>query len=353
MDKRDEVEVSQEDISKDIESSEGIVELQQLRELDQEDHNYEDEVTEKSNDELIDEAREMVTKSDNDVRDCMDILNDDLEAYESRKAKLINGNVDITESLLNEIEFEPEPINDIGKDSLQFANKEPIKPMRIKTLSSAKFSSFLLAIIFGLASVVGWVYIATEKLGVTLDISKMPSDEIKNQILSWIGGGMTGGEGTPLYGLVILVVTALIVMWIVYAVRVSMRFAKNRKIAHQVNEDAKFYCTKKEECQREMEKISEHIHKVIKILDNYDVLFEEQNAKIKRIIYIEGRLPFHEYHQLSKDYMNETGRLIDSLNRLISTQMADEEDGSLSIEAIETLEDVTKIQEKYIEKLYQ
>jgi len=352
MDKRDEAEV-QEELSIDIDDSKEIVEKEQSVEVGQEDHNHKDEVTQKSNDELIDEARAMVTKSDSEVRDCMDILNDDLEAYESKKSKLINGNIAIAESLLNDIEFEPEPIKDIGKDGLQFRDKEPIKPMHIKSLSSGKFSSFILAIIFGLASVAGWVYLATQKLGITLDPSKMPSDETKNQILSWIGGSVTGGEGVPLYGLAILATTAIIVMWIIYAIRVSMRSTKNKKIAHQVNEDAKFYCTKKEECKREMEKVSEHLHKVIKVLDKYDVLFEEQNAKIKRIIYIEGKLPFHEYHQISKDHMNETGRLIDSLNRLISTQMADEAGSSLSIEAIEALEDATKNQDQYIEKLYQ
>lgn len=311
------------------------------------------EIHAKSSDELIDEARSMVHESDSVVKDCMSILDDDINAFDSKKSKLLHGNVQRIESLLDEVGFEPEEMEVTDVDSSKFGGDNVVQPMYVRSLSSGKLSSFILALIFGIASIAGWVYVASKKLGLALDLSTKPTEEVQTQILSWIGGGITGGEGNPLVGMAILGLTAIVVIWIVYALRVSMRASKNLKIAQQVNKDAKFYCTKKEECKKELGKVSNHIHDIMKVLDTYDILFEEQSSKIKRIIHIEGKLPFHEYHQKSKDEMNEVGRLANSLNTLLATPMADEVDGSLSRESKEALTEAINAQKVFVDKLYQ
>lgn len=50
--------------------------------------------------------------------------------------------------------------------------------------------------------------------------------------------------------------------------------------------------------------------------------------------------------------MNYAGRLADGLSTLISTPMADEKSGALSVEAREALADTIKIQEQSIERFY-
>ncbi len=307
--------------------------------------------TKKSSDDLIDEARAMVEASDSDTRDCMQILEEDIKAFEERKSQLLHGTANTIEKLLDEVGFEPEEIADIGEDGIDFGKEERVKPMRVKSLSSAKFSSFLLGLIVACLSVVAWVYVATEKLGMTLDVSKVPTPEVQEKIFTWIGGGITGGDGNPLYGLIIVGLTAIISMWAVYSMRVYLRSVSNKKHAEKVIEDAKFYCTEKEECKKEMESISEHIHTTIKVIDTYDVLFEEQNAKIRRIVHLEGKLPFHEYHQRSKDEMNQAGVIVDSLSQLLATAMSDEH-GSLSEEAKESLSEAIVIQQRYIDRFY-
>jgi len=281
----------------------------------------------------------------------MSILDDDINAFDSKKSKLLHGNVQIVESLLNEVGFEPEEIEVTDVDSSKFGGDNAAQPMHVKSLSSGKFSSLLLAIVFAVASVVAWVYFATEKLGLTLDLHKVPTPEVQSQILSWIGGGIIGGQGNPLIGMAILGLSAILVMWIVYALRVSMRANKNLKIAQQVNKDAKFYCTKKEECKKEMEKVSSHIHKVIASLHTYDIYFDELNATMERIIYLEGKIPFNEYHSKSKEEMKGATILVNSLNELISTPMAGE-NGSLSKESSKVLERSNRTLEHYREKLY-
>lgn len=309
------------------------------------------ESSEKKANQLIDEARDMVNQSDLEVKDCMEILDEDIDAYEEAKSALTGGSLREHEALLSEVGFEPEEAHDAGEEGVKFGSEDPIKPMMVKDLSSGKFGAFILALIAGLAVIAGWAYVATEKLGMTLNVSKVPSQEAQNKILAWIGGGMTGGEGNPMVGMVILGVSALIAMWAVYSFRVYLKEANNQKLAQQVNEDAKFYCTQKEECKKEMEKVSKHIHKVVGSLHTYDVFFDELNAKMKRVLHLEGKLPFNEYHPKSKEEMKGATVLINSVNELISTPMAGE-NGSLSEEGKKVLERSNRTLELYREKLY-
>ena len=308
--------------------------------------------SEKSAEALIEEAREMVQQSDSIVKDCMEILDEDIEAYEEEKERIINGSLNTAETLLEEIGFEPEAIEDLGEEHLQFENEEPIEPMEVKNLSSGKFSGFILGLIAGLAVALAWIYAATEKLGVTLDVTKIPSREIQDKLLSWIGGGITGGEGNPIVGIAILAVSALIAMVVVYKIRVYLREVHNKHLAEQINEEAKFYCTKKEECKKEMEKVSEHIHRVIDSLKTYDIFFDELNAKIKRILHLEGKVSFNEYHPKSKGEIERTNTLIDHFRELVMTPMAGD-NGALSDEAKKALKRSNRALEIYREELYQ
>ena len=329
-----------------------VPEVDHKEESSVEPESHSPETSVKNADQLIDEAREMVYQSDAEVKDCMEILDEDIDAFEEAKSALVEGNLRKNEALLAEVGFEPEEIIDAGEESVKFGTEEPIKPMQVKNLSSGKFGAFILALIAGLAVIAGWIFVATEKLGMTLNLDRVPSQEVQNKLLAWIGGGMTGGEGNPMVGMVILGLSTLIAMWAVYSLRVYLREAHNQKLAQQVNEEAKFYCTKKEECKKEMEKVSEHIHKVIGSLHTYDVFFDELNAKMRRVLHLEGKLPFNEYHPKSKEEMKSATVLINSLNELVSTPMAGE-NGSLSEEGKKVLERSNRTLELYREKLYQ
>ena len=337
-----------------IEDTEEQKEAEKTESLEAEEietSNEPSEVSGKSTEELIEEARTIVNQSDSEVKDCMQILDEDIRKYEQARAALFESSAKETEKLLEAVGFEPEKMDESGEEELKFSGSDPVAPMQVKDLSSGKLGAFVLALIAGFAVVLAWIYVASEKLGMTLDLSKLPSEEVRNKLLSWIGGGITGGEGNPVVGIAILSISALVVMWAVYSLKVFLRKNKNLKIAQEINEEAKFYCTKKEECKKEMDKISAHIHEVIAALDTYNVFLNEENAKMRRILYVEGELPFDEYHQKSKEEMENTNLLINSLNALVTTPMAGA-NGSLSQEGKHILEKAKGALQRFKEKLY-
>ncbi len=310
-----------------------------------------EDATVKNSDQLIDEARDMVQQSDHASKDCLEILDRDIESFVDEKRRVLEGSVRKTEALLSEAGFDPSSVEDVGDEGVKFESEEPIVPVRVKPLSSGKFSAFIWGLIVGLAAVAAWIYVATENMKMTLDVSKIPEVEVIDQILLWIGGGITGGEGNALVGIVILAVSGLTAIWIVYTVKVFIRENSNDRLAQKVHKDAEFYCTKKEECKKEMEKISEHINKTIKSLHTYDIFFQELDAGLQRVIHLEGKVPFDTYHPKSKEDMKRANLLINSLGGLLSVPMAGD-NGSLSKEANEALTKSNHSLELYRENLY-
>ncbi len=310
-----------------------------------------EESTVKNAEQLIDEARDMVQQSDHDSKDCLEILDKDMEAFEDEKSRVLESSVRKTETLLSEVGFESDAIGDVGDEDIKIGSVEPIAPIRVRSLSSGKFNAFILGLIAGLIAVVAWIYVAAENLKMTLDTSKIPETEVIDKILLWIGGGITGGEGNALAGMVILSVSGLVTMWVVYSIKVFLKENSNDRFAQKIHKDAEFYCTKKEECKREMERVSEHVNKTIGSLQTYDIFFQELDARLQRVIYLEGKVPFDTYHPRSKEDMKRANLLIDSLRRLLSIPMAGE-NGSLSEEAVDALDKSNHSLELYQEDLY-
>ncbi|RLA72456.1 MAG: hypothetical protein DRG30_07355, partial [Epsilonproteobacteria bacterium] len=201
--------------------------LQQVIQVKKEDTKESDDHPEepitKNADQLIAEARDMLQQSDNESKDCLGTLNEDMEAFESEKAKVLDGSIHKVEALLSEAGFKSDVISDVGGEDIKIGSVEPIAPIRVKSLSSGKFTAFILGLIAGLVAVVAWIYVATENLKMTLDMSKIPEAGVIDKILVWIGGGITGGEGNALMGMVILSVSGLVTMWIVYSIKVFLK----------------------------------------------------------------------------------------------------------------------------------
>ncbi len=306
----------------------------------------------KKSDALIHEARTIIENSDVTTKSCMEILEEDVEKYENAKSMLLNDSIHPSEALLKKVGFDSSIEQELDEEeAINFEDIKQIEPIYVRELSSGKFGALILSLLAGLAVIVGWIYIASNALNIVVDISKAPTLEAQNSILSWIGGGITGGEGNAMIGMIIMAFSAIIAIWVVFAIKIFMRESKNYQVAQKVKEEAEFYCTKKEECQKEMEKISVHINQVIDAIETSKIYINEQNATIQRIIHIEPNVEFDELHQKSQEEVTNTNILVNGIKQLISTPMASEY-GSLAEDAKVILAKTQRRQETYREKLY-
>ncbi len=299
---------------------------------------------------LVKKAKVIVEDAEGQLEKCKLLLSDDLKGYEEAKKSLNEGGFNACEALLSELGYVDNSEETIEEDGVVFEPKEDVEPIVLQDVSSGKFTGYLMALIGGAVTLGGMIYVATEKLGVTLDLSKVPAVETIKPVFGYYGT-LVGMNENANIGMALVAVVTLLVMWIIYAIRVSSKGTKNLDFATQQLKDAEIYTWHKGDCKEEMDKVDTHIHDAIATLKTYQVLLNEQKGKLQRILHIEGeKEEVSEYHQKSISEMKETQELINAVRSFIATAMSEE--GKLSGKSTLFLHSAKSKMQKVIERLY-
>lgn len=300
---------------------------------------------------LVEQAKIMTREADAQTQACKLLLVDDLKDYAEAKVSLQKGGMDICAALIEQLGSRNK--NDthiLFEETVVFEPKEELAPLALKSISSGKFTGVLYSLIGGAITSVGLIYLATEKLGITLDISKIPSLETVVSILSWFSNAV-GVESNVYVGGTIFTMVVLLIMFLIYAVRVSLQGSKNLYFAVKQLVEAEVYTEEKGNCKEEMDRVDAHMKESIETLKMYEVLFNEQKGKLERILHIEGsKVNSTDYHEKSFFEIRETKEMIRTMKDFISTSMSEE--GKLSAKSVEFLKRAKTQMDKILERLY-
>jgi len=301
---------------------------------------------------IVYEARGMVENIDGLFNDCADVLSHDIALLEEAKARLNDQSTNHTALLLERIGFSQEGEREHSTtSSTPFVSAKYIEPVKIKDLSSGKVSGFFYGLIVAFGVLIAWLYFATEAIKVKLNMNIFSSPQTLDAIFKWIGGGLTGGEGSVTTGLLVALASMILALIVTFVIRITLKEKSNLIEAHTIKEEAKNYCTKKEACRMEMERVSTYIHDTIATLETFGVLLDEQNAKMKRILHIEKELHFDHLHHNSKEEITHANILLCGVEKLLQSPMAND-NGSLSDESRYTLAQTKIDLDKYIKRFY-
>jgi len=299
---------------------------------------------------LVSKAKAIVKEAEEQMEACMLLLSDDLKEYEEAKKALNDGGLNECEALLSASGYIDESEKAIEEDSVVFEAKEDMEPIVLRDVSSGKFTGFIMALIGGAATLGGMVYAATEKLGLTLDLSTVPTLETIKPVFAYYGT-LIGMKDDTLFGGAFVLLITLLVIGIIYMIRVSTRGSKNLHFATVQLEEAEAYTAHKSNCKEKMDKVDAHIHDAITTLKTYQVLFNEQKGKLQRILYIEGvKETLSEYHEKSILEMRDTHGLVNTIRSFMATPMSDE--GKLSGKNTLFLHSAKSKIQKVIDRLY-
>jgi len=301
---------------------------------------------------IIVDAKKIIKDAETQVNECMLILNDDLKSFKESRKSLKEESLKKSENLLKDLGFDSDMIREDKNEKVEFGYKEQneIEKIDIKGVSSGKFTSFIISLIIGVVVTFGMLFFAASSLKISFDINQIQNISYLKPLLIWIGQLFTAGADM-IMGIGVLSVITFLVMYIVYKIRVSLRASHNLREAKDSHEQAEFYCTKKDECKKEIERIDTHITEVVKTLDVYRVFLDEQNSKLERILFIEDKQnSFDLYHYKSQMIIEATQILVDSINNMLSVPMS--KGGMLSIESEEALFQTKTILNSFAQKTY-
>lgn len=288
---------------------------------------------------LIKKAKNIVDNTTKRIDACRRMYESSQKAYEEARSALQQGGFDASVSLLNQLKYQV-LCEEAEKPVVVFSTQEEWKPFRLKDISSGRITGLFYALLGGITTVVGMVYIATEKLEMILDVRKVPSENQIESILAWfstiIGVQEDVAIGTSVLGFIVLSV-----MIFIYKIRMSLKARSNLHLAVKQFVEAELYAVQKADCKEKMEKIDTHVQDIIGTLKAYQILLNEQKGKLQRILYFEGEKEKGAmYHERSLAEIEDTKGLIESISGVLNVPIeVDEKITDESILALQNAKD--------------
>jgi hypothetical protein len=300
---------------------------------------------------LIVTSQDLVAKVDLDVAECKVGISEAAEEFDSAKKTFNNVTFKNAEDLLERIGFEYTTYTE--SDAFELSISESLKEkFSVDKLRSGKFTGFILAILVALATVGTWIYLATSKLGIDIgSLTVETATSHVNPVLTWIGGDIVSADTNMIMGALILGFSALIMAWLVYALRTKLRASKNLRIAKDTFEKSNEYCLSQEECQREMKKVDGHLRAATVEIKNFEMILNEQSSVLKRILHVEGAYDDEkEYHPSSKKVMRETEKIMRAAESLLETAITT--DRKLNFQSVQALNFAREVYSEYLSRIY-
>ncbi len=301
--------------------------------------------------ELVKKSIELISKADKDIEVTKKTIKEDVNKLEDIKNSFLNTTFTQSQILLEKASYiySKNEAQEPFEISLGTTNEN----IRIKNISSGAFTAFILSLITMIITAGAWIYFASIKTGVKLQLQPptIPTHEDIEKMLIWIGGGMTGAEGNTMFGIATVGLSALILGFLVYKTFVSMKENKNFKVANEIYKKSHTYVEKQKELKTEMERIDEHIKNIIPMVENYKYLLDEQNATLQRILHVEGvKEDYTQYHPTSIESMKDTEKLMNRVEELITTPVTKE--GKLNEVSEYALYEAKELYDYYLSKIY-
>jgi len=303
--------------------------------------------------ELIENSKDLVSEVDSAVQECQQGVSKAADDFDTQKRTFINQVFKSSEELLKKVGIE------YGADSklnepFELSVDTNAENIEIDYITSGRFTGMLLAIIFAVATFITWIYFAFVKLNLPIEKSSLSLKFIETNmdaVLTWIGGGVIGIDGEPMIGGLILGFSVLIIAWIVYAIRLHFKTDKNLRLAKKAYIESRAYSFSKDECKKEMLIVDAHLREAIISIENFTIMLNEQNAVLKRIVYVEGVVNEDKsYHPSSKKVMRETEKLMKSIEALLNTSIT--RDGKLNPQSQKVLAIAKAVYADFTAKIY-
>jgi predicted transposase YbfD/YdcC len=296
----------------------------------------------------VEQAKTAIASIDEEVEACVQKVREELERYRQKQARFVEETLKPLRSRLRTLGADEVEIAAAPEPKVDLENPD-IAPVEIVKLSSGKAGGLLYGLLAGVAGVGAWCYTATQALGLPLIPEKIPDFERVKTLFGWTAQQLGQGEN-PVVGGTLVGVGFVGIVALVYWIVTALRGSSNLKTAEKIEADTEFYCTQKGECKTQMEKVREHIARAGELIETYDILLAEQNARLRRAIHFEAVEHFDQLHERTQEDVKQAKRLATYVERFMETPMA--EHGILSQEGIAIFDEAKEVADAYVVALY-
>jgi len=278
-------------------------------------------------------------------------LNSELEEKSSalinQENSVLNTTVANSLALLKELQVQSLEDENATIGDIKIDNKEQL--LNIKYPNKGRFGGFLLGAVATVAGVAGAYAYGSKLLNLPLSIDALLSKKNWDSIALKYGE-LINIKDNAIAGYLTIGVASLILGAIVYKIFTILKASKNKKYVNKLEEDLNGYVERLEEKNSSIKELIEHIDNIKLVMQKYDIILQEQNAKLKRILFIEKPQSLDELQRASKLEVDKTVLILDELLKLMNTPVSDNID--IKIESKEQLQEANGVINEIIKKLY-
>ena len=261
--------------------------------------------------------------------------------------EIIQTTINKTMSLFKELGVENlASIND-KLSEVKLDNKEEL--LQVKYPSSGRAKGFFYGLLASVATLGGLVAYGSKLSNLPLALStfmqKNNLDTIASKYLT-----LLNINKAPIYGYVLVGGASLVVGFIIYKITTFMQKLKNEKYVKSLEENTIEYRDRLKNKIEDIKELLAHLDKIKLVNKKYDVILQEQNAKINRMLFIEQPKELDDLHKTSKLEVEKTLLIVDELIKLMDTPVS--KDDKINEESIANLASANSVINEVIKKLY-
>jgi len=258
------------------------------------------------------------------------------------KTTIANTLAQLKELQVEALEDENATINEIKLD-----NKEQL--LDIKYPSKGRFSAFSFATLTTLIGVAGAFAYGTKLANIPLSLNTF-LDKANWNSIALKYGELINIKDNALAGYLVVGVSSLVLGVIVYKILTILKGNKNKKYVSKLENDLNQYLSNIEQKSNSIKELIEHTDNIKLVMQKYDIILQEQNAKLKRMLFIEQPQSVEDLQKASKLEVDKTILILDELLKLMNTPVS--EDIKINSESQEQLKEANSIINEVIKKLY-
>jgi len=251
-------------------------------------------------------------------------------------------------SLLKEVGVEN--LDESMNEAKEIVQENKAELLQVKPLSKGNFTAFIFGLLGTVATATGLTLFGAKLASLPLTpptfMQKANLDAIANKLASLINI-----KDTPMAGYLLVAAVSLLVGLILFNLIKFIKRRKNIKYVDRLESDVQKYIDELDEKIEKSQKLTEHLEHIKQVMQKYDIILQEQNAKIRRMLFIEQ--PTDGLKSLQRASQVEVEKTLLILDELLKLMNSSVNDGlEITQESHENLHSANSIINEVIKKLY-
>ena len=274
-------------------------------------------------------------------------LEDKASALVRQENNILKTTIANSLSQLKELQVEALEDENATIDEIKVENKEQL--LHVNYPSKGRFGGFFLGALTTVAGVAGAFAYGSKLANIPLSLNAF-LDKTNWNTIALKYGDLINIKDNAIAGYVAVGAVSLLLGAIVYKILTILKGSKNKKYVNKLESDLNEYVANIEDKNNSIGELIEHTDNIKLVMQKYDIILQEQNAKLKRMLFIEQPENVDNLQRASKLEVDKTVLILDELLKLMNTPVS--EDVNIKEESQEQLKEANGIINEIIKKLY-